>query len=563
MKDFWLVDPGALEAERELLDTGGHGTGMKLSELVMRDKLQGVTLGDVEFFLQLHSSSGQAVPAEAAQACATAIRAKEDQGSPDKDRRIRPEEFDQWAERCTSGRFSTEVEELRRYVKDSTIERYLIEVQTSPNASAANQQSALSPDVFVEFFGDRIDQEETTDSGVDMEVGARRLPEGVAHRAAKDGHHLTVQTHQLGDVRYRTSTGPLQLKAYHRVQLPGVEDLSEQLFLPGSLEAFELQTAELGDVTACRVWLNNAQPMSWQCDTIAITSTASMRKRSFKCSKSESKGEVFTQRITGKMLWASTDGATDEPYAMPSPRTTFGLSRLLTRERHRTEAEEERLQIDLSNEVQTTHPDTPSPSSRLAKRLSGKDDAPLLEAVGAADDASCATYTVTLHTSDEHKADGHRCHPYVQLIGMLQPAEESDTAELKSGRFVRLGSSFEQHEEGKMELTRQKTVLKRGGSATFEYKSAELGELRCCRVWQDSRKASWHLDRVVVRRGDKAWVFPCNDVVKDETKPFPIALQAEPQPTDALLEMMERQKEAELEHSFIQLLISAESLFQV
>ena len=152
MKDFWLVDPGALEAERELLDTGGHGTGMKLSELVMRDKLQGVTLGDVEFFLQLHSSSGQAVPAETAQACATAIRAKEDQGSPDKDRRIRPEEFDQWAERCTSGRFSTEVEELRRYVKDSTIERYLIEVQSSPNASAANQQSALSPDVYSSYL---------------------------------------------------------------------------------------------------------------------------------------------------------------------------------------------------------------------------------------------------------------------------------------------------------------------------------------------------------------------------------------------------------------------------
>ena len=174
-------------------------------------------------------------------------------------------------------------------------------------------------------------------------VGFLHRPEGVAHRAAKDGHHLTVQTYRLGGARFRHSTGPLQLNAYHRVQLPGAEDLSERLFQPGSIDAFEFQSAELRDVTACRVWLNNAQAMSWQCDTISITSTRTMRKRLFDCSKSDSKGEFFTQRITGKMLWASTDEATDAE-SIASPRTSFRLSRLLTRERHRTEAQEERLQ---------------------------------------------------------------------------------------------------------------------------------------------------------------------------------------------------------------------------
>jgi hypothetical protein len=155
-----------------------------------------------------------------------------------------------------------------------------------------------TPQVCVEFFG-----------GYDpsLKVAAKAqsasfLPQDFATGRATATH--SAARYIVRDRVYTRSSGELDLAAYRRIPLPGTDRRPhEQLFRPGSHLAFEVRTPDIGDITAARVWLaNGGEPMSWRCETIAITCTQTMVKRAFRTQQHSSKGEFFTQKNTGKVL---------------------------------------------------------------------------------------------------------------------------------------------------------------------------------------------------------------------------------------------------------------------
>lgn len=167
---------------------------------------------------------------------------------------------------------------------------------------------------------------------------------------------------------------------------------------------------------------------------------------------------------------------------------------------------------------------------------------------------------------------------YIQLLGVVDEDNDAKLPAVVAGRFLPMVedpawfSSAEAQAQKVGEEKAPKVELKRGSRLEFDYPSMkDLGQLTCCRIWHDHKKDAWHLMQADVHLkdssgssrsaaaaaaagGDSSWTFPCNDWVKDETRPVPqeFTLPLHSQGDDALQEMMERKREADLEHGFSQ-----------
>jgi hypothetical protein len=106
--------------------------------------------------------------------------------------------------------------------------------------------------------------------------------------------------------------------------------------------------------------------------------------------------------------------------------------------------------------------------------------------------------------------------------------------------------------------------MRKEATIEFDYPSMQdLGQLAYCRVWHDHKWHDWYLDKAEVAIKEThaeitdhagPWEFPCDDWVKDETRPVPVEFQVpvDSQGDDGLLDLMERKYEADLEHKLSQ-----------
>ena len=159
----------------------------------------------------------------------------------------------------------------------------------------------------------------------------------------------------------------------------------------------------------------------------------------------------------------------------------------------------------------------------------------------------------------------------MQLLGVVDGDQaENVLPSLVAGRFLPMveDPSWFSTPEAQWQKRGEEMVppvsLPKESVVEFVYPSMhDLGELVFCRVWHDHQWNSWHLHRaeVAVNKasagaigGAGPWEFPCDDWVKDETRPVPVELRlpADSQGYDGLLELMERKQEADLEHKLSQ-----------
>ena len=351
--DMWQVDRAELEAEREkkdhrlgaLLkkeeDTGGGE--VKLSELVMRDRAKGVTAEDIKCFLAKFSELPVSNAKDsdvvhikderAVKDCLNDIRKSEVIIGD----RIIPEQFDSWADKLRSrsgqreGLYADAVEKLRVQSKRK-VRTYVIEVATSVRGAVVDDRALQ---VHVEFFGEHTERI-SKDPSVLIPKGASPDPmaflpthanrfQSIGKASGTDGPYVAS-----GRI-YTRSSGDLELGQYHQIQLSswhlGTRELIDKTpFKPGSTAAFEVRIPDLGDVTACRVWLTNSGvPLSWYCESISITCTQTMHKRAFQGAHHPCKGEVYTQKITGKMLMVQKPTEDDLAHSDSPVRRTLSV----------------------------------------------------------------------------------------------------------------------------------------------------------------------------------------------------------------------------------------------
>ena len=310
VSDLWQVDPTELESERQKVrlaldtllkaeDATGGGT-VKLSELVIRDRLNGVTEDDIENLLKKFSPNNCASEDDV-QLWLDQIRTSQQIHG-----RVIPEHFDNWVEELENGSANEDVQHVMGRLKDRSKQRvrtYLVEVTTSAQATIGDR----TPEVHIEFFGGHEESSEaaTKDQRNQPDNPMVYLPHHRGNVEIKAAPTESEGPYLVGGRVYARSSDELDLAKYHQIQLPGVHRLNDQLFQPGSTVAFEVRTPDIGEVTAVRVWLaNDGAPLSWQCEMIGITCTQTMIKRVFHSSQHISKGEVYTQKITGKLLMA-------------------------------------------------------------------------------------------------------------------------------------------------------------------------------------------------------------------------------------------------------------------
>ena len=147
-------------------------------------------------------------------------------------------------------------------------------------------------------------------------------------------------------------------------------------------------------------------------------------------------------------------------------------------------------------------------------------------------------YEIEFRTSDLPHA-GCRGEAYIQLGG-----DEG------VGRFLRI-----------VNQAGHDLQMARGSVVQFPYPAPRLGNLKWCRVWHRNTgmfSSQWLLAEVRVAKPISAhrmaedgshWSFLCNKAVTDDTRPVLVTL-TNPIVLDSLVDMMERQREAELERGF-------------